>query len=75
MALQAEEPCKRLAAELAAAKMLESRASRELEEARPGNGLSPSLRAAAEARAEIASTSLWRSVPKKRGSKDGLTWD
>ena len=63
MAPQAEEPCKRLAAELAAAKMLESRASRELEGARPGDGLSPSLRAAAEARAEIATASLWRSVP------------
>ena len=75
MALQAEEPCKRLAAELAAANMLESRASRELEEARPGNGLSPSLRAAAEARAEIASTSLWRSVPNKKRQQGWLDLD
>ena len=63
MALQAEEPCKRLAAEVAAAKMLESRASRELEGARPGDDLSPSLKAAAEARADIATKSLRRSVP------------
>ncbi len=60
MALQAEEPCKHLAAELAAAKMLESKASQELELARPGDGLLPSLRAAAEARADSTSASRWQ---------------
>lgn len=44
-----EKPYKRLVAELAVAKKLESRASQELSAAKPGDELSPSLKAAVEA--------------------------
>lgn len=47
--LQVVQPYNRLRTELAAAKKLESRASEELDAARPGHDLPPSLKAAAEA--------------------------
>ena len=47
--LQVVQPYNRLRMELAAAKKLESRASQELEAARPGHDIPPSLKAAAEA--------------------------
>lgn len=56
--LQVEEPYKQLVAELAAAQRLEARANHELLDAKPVNGLSPSLKATAEASQALDPTVL-----------------